>query len=75
MKIYHYDCSSFKLLDVSLLLDFVVAIGVSNNIHMSENNINKILYQAKSVYIDMQRTNKILRSNIFLKDISKTVNQ
>jgi hypothetical protein len=70
------DCfDSFELLYVSLLIDFVVAIGVSKNIHMSENNINKILYQAKSVYIDMQRTNKILRSNIFLKDISKTVNQ
>lgn len=56
--------SKFELLYISFLIDFVVAIELSKQLGFSEENINKIINKAKSVYINMQGTNRILNENI-----------
>lgn len=52
--------SDFELLYISFLLDIVVAIELLKKIEIPKNEIEKIIYQARSVFNDMQNVNKIL---------------
>lgn len=58
--------SDFELLYISFLLDFIVCIGLSEELELAPINIEKLKRKAKSVYIDMQSVNKILNENNFL---------
>lgn len=56
--------SKFELLYISFLIDFIVGIELANQLGFSEENINKINNRAKSVYVNMQNTNRILNESI-----------
>lgn len=56
--------SKFELLYISFLIDFIVGIELAKQLGFSFENINKIIYRAKIVFIDMQSTNRILNKNI-----------
>jgi hypothetical protein len=58
--------SEFELLYISFLLDFIVCIGLSEELGLSPINIEKIKGRAKSVYLDMQSVNKMLNENNFI---------
>ncbi|WP_440067720.1 HEPN domain-containing protein [Tenacibaculum discolor] len=59
--------SDFELLYISFLLDFVVGFGLLQEMNVSKEILDKVIMQGQSVFIDMQRTNKILRQDT-LKD-------
>lgn len=56
--------SKFELLYISFLIDFIVGIELSKQLGVSQENINKIIDQAESVYLGMQSTNRILNESI-----------
>lgn len=58
--------SEFELLYISFLLDFIVCIGLSEELGLSPINTEKIKGSAKSVYLDMQSVNKMLNENNFI---------
>lgn len=58
--------SEFEMLYVSLLLDFIVCIGLSVELGLSTKGIDRIKMRAKSVYLDMQSVNKMLNANSFI---------
>jgi|GEM_PF-638991 len=52
--------SEFDLLYISFLLDFITIYNIFQKIEVSEDILKKTVLKAKSVYIDMQNTNKHL---------------
>ena len=52
--------SDFELLYISFLLDYTVGLGLIQQMNISKKTQEKIIMRGQSVYIDMQRTNKIL---------------
>lgn len=62
------DCFEiFELLYISILIDFIVMIQISEELKLSEKNINKITRRAEAIFFDMQGVNRMLRDNIFLQ--------
>jgi len=61
--------TEFELLYISFLIDYIVCIGLSQELGFSSKNINKILIKAKSVFLDMQSVNKMLNNNILITKI------
>jgi hypothetical protein len=56
--------SQFELLYISLLLDYVVGIGLMKQMKVSDKIINKIIRKAKSTYQDMQSVNNLLNKDL-----------
>jgi hypothetical protein len=52
--------SDFELLYISLLLDFVVALGLMQSIGASQKTQDYVTSRGNSVFIDMQSVNKML---------------
>lgn len=59
--------TDFELLYISFLLDYTVGLGLLQKMNISKEIIDKVTIQGQLVYIDMQRTNRIL-SHDPLKD-------
>ena len=60
--------SQFELLYISLLLDYVVGIGLLKQMEVSEVIIEKIIGWAESTYQDMQSVNKLLNKDLLLEE-------
>ncbi|SNR69115.1 ApeA N-terminal domain 1-containing protein [Lutibacter flavus] len=56
--------SQFELLYISLLLDYIVGIGLMKQMEVSNKIIQLIISKAKSTFQDMQAVNKILNQDL-----------
>lgn len=52
--------SDFELLYISFLLDYTVGLGLLQHMNISKEVLDRVILQGESVFVDMQRTNKIL---------------
>jgi len=59
--------SDYDLLYISFLFDFVIAYLLLSEIKVSKSLLEKYVMHGKSVFIDMKRTNEILRRNPLIK--------
>lgn len=55
--------SDFELLYISFLLDYTVGLGLLQKINVSKQILDKVVVRGRSVFIDMQNTNRILNEN------------
>ncbi|MEL1256137.1 hypothetical protein AAEO57_20270 [Flavobacterium sp. DGU38] len=57
--------SDFELLYISFLFDYVVGLGLLQNMKVSNEVLNKVIMQGQSVFVYMQSSNKFLSQDPF----------